>query len=260
MATKISWVVNPDGTQGETWNPTVGCTPAGEGCVNCYAKSLHDKRHKAYGEGKLQDKPQYAQPFSEVQLREDRLDMPSRWRKPRTVFADSVSDLFHTDVPDEFIDRVFDVCEQCENHIFIILTKRPERMRQCLDGYVVPISNIYLGASVSTQKEVDATMPTLAELAKAGWETVLSVEPLLGPVRLSAPLGVLSQVIVGCESGACCRPCQPWWISEIVAQCKEARMPCFVKQVDDYGKVITDPKQFPESLCVRQLAWGPEDA
>ncbi len=111
-----------------TWNPVVGCTKVSQGCKNCYAKSLHDLRHKAYQSGKLQNIPQYAQPFETVQVIESRLPDPLGWRKPSRVFVNSVSDLFHEDVPDVVVAEVFAVMGLASWHTFQVLTKRPERM------------------------------------------------------------------------------------------------------------------------------------
>lgn len=111
----------------KTWNPVVGCTKVSAGCKNCYAKQLHDQRHKAHREGKRVP-DQYAKPFEQVQLMPDRLTDPLSWRKPCRVFVNSVSDLFHEDVPDGFIDRVFAVMGVAHWHTFQVLTKRPERM------------------------------------------------------------------------------------------------------------------------------------
>lgn len=121
-----------------TWNPVTGCTKLSPGCKHCYAKTLHDKRHRAYLEGKKMP-AQYAHPFEHVMLHPDRLDWPLRWRgspvakiagRPSRIFVNSVSDLFHEDVPDEFIDRVFAVMGSCPWHTFQVLTKRADRMRE----------------------------------------------------------------------------------------------------------------------------------
>jgi protein gp37 len=121
VSTGIQWT-------DETWNPVVGCTKVSQGCKNCYAKTLHDQRHKAYLAGK-KVAPQYAMPFEEVQLKPERLLDPIAWREPRRVFVNSVSDLFHEDIPDSYIDKVFAVMALAPAHTFQILTKRPERMR-----------------------------------------------------------------------------------------------------------------------------------
>lgn len=120
--TKIEWT-------DKTWNPVVGCEKVSQGCARCYAKRDHDKRHVAFLAGKGVA-PQYSEPFEVVQLKPERLDLPLRWRKSQFVFVNSVSDLFHKDVPFEFIAAVFGVMSACPQHTFQVLTKRPERMRE----------------------------------------------------------------------------------------------------------------------------------
>lgn len=137
-----------------SWNPVVGCQKCSEGCRNCYAKTLHDQRHVAYHAGKRVPL-QYAEPFETVQLMPDRLRDPLKWRKPKKVFVNSVSDLFHKDVPFEFIDHVFAVMASASQHTFQILTKRPERMAGFMkrvsdngvfarDRYVEELKNYHL--------------------------------------------------------------------------------------------------------------------
>lgn len=117
-----------------TWNPSTGCTRVSAGCDNCYAYTLHDQRHEAWKAGTWPDAPaQYHRPFSEVQLIPERLTLPLRWTKPRRIFVDSMSDLFHADVPTEFIDRVFCVMGASRRHTFQVLTKRPRRMESYLN-------------------------------------------------------------------------------------------------------------------------------
>lgn len=127
--TSIEWTQGSDGTPGYTWNPTVGCTRISPGCARCYAFQLHDMRHEAYQAGKKLPL-QYAKPFKEIQLMPDRLTDPLRWKKPRRVFVNSVSDLFHEDIPDDFIDKVFAVMTLAKQHTFQVLTKRAERMKR----------------------------------------------------------------------------------------------------------------------------------
>ncbi len=123
-----------------TWNPVVGCDKVSPGCAHCYAKQLHDKRHKAHQAGKAVP-AQYARPFEVVQLMPDRLDDPIGWRSPRRVFVNSVSDLFHDDVPFDFIDRVFATMGVAHWHTFQVLTKRPARMAEYFaETYQVPAS------------------------------------------------------------------------------------------------------------------------
>ena len=187
-----------------TWNPVVGCTKVSQGCKNCYAKELHDKRHKAYLSG-AQLPDQYALPFEAVQLMPERLTAPLHWRKPRRVFVNSVSDLFHEDVPDEFIDRVFAVMALSRQHTFQVLTKRPERMRAYLNTpmrgaeidradprriggiYSNPLPNVWLGTSVEDQAAADKRIPEL--LATPAAVRFLSCEPLLGAVELDGKHG-----------------------------------------------------------------------
>jgi len=130
VSTGIQWT-------DETWNPVVGCTKVSQGCKNCYAKTVHDNRHKALLDGKKMPE-QYREPFETVQLMPDRLPKPLSWKKPRKVFVNSVSDLFHEDVPFPFIAAVFGVMAYCNHHTFQVLTKRPERMREFMEWVDAP--------------------------------------------------------------------------------------------------------------------------
>jgi protein gp37 len=212
MSTGIQWT-------DETWNPVVGCERVSPGCAHCYAKALHDMRHKALGEGKPLP-PQYAVPFETVQLMPDRLGKPLKWRAPRRIFVNSVSDLFHDDVPDEFIAAVFGIMAAAERHTFQVLTKRPERMRGFLNGesrpshasmrewcyYAArdlvgkdaldgcspwkrdwPLSNLWFGVSVENQRWADERIPLLLQTPAA--VRFLSCEPLLGPVDIIKHIG-----------------------------------------------------------------------
>ena len=214
--TSIEWTRNPDGSPGKVWNPVVGCRKVSEGCRNCYAKTLHDRRHEAYQEGggywnNGQPIPkQYAEPFETVQLIPERLNDPLHWRKPQRVFVNSVSDLFHPDVPDGFIFDVFVAMSYAPQHTFMVLTKRPERMAEwcsarrwrnlglspaMLGDFYAPIipgkhrdddvehlPNVWLGTSVENQEAADNRIPHLLETPAA--VRFLSCEPLLGPVDL----------------------------------------------------------------------------
>lgn len=205
MSTGIEWT-------DEVWNPVVGCTKVSSGCKFCYAHDLHTKRHKAKLAGK-QLPEQYAEPFTTVQLMPERLEKPLRWRKPRRVFVNSVSDLFHERVPDGFIDQVFAVMALAPQHTFQILTKRPERMRDyATNGFgrladaiirmrrergdnsaVVPLPhvqpgaprwplpNVHLGTSVEDQHQ--AWRVEVLRRCPAAVRFV-SAEPLLGPLDL----------------------------------------------------------------------------
>lgn len=259
-ATSIEWTKGDDGSLGMTWNPTVGCTRFSEGCRNCYAFALHDMRHDAYKNGK-QVPEQYAKPFKELQLMTDRIDAPLHWKKPRRVFVNSMSDLFHEDVPDEFIDRVFATMAVCPQHTFQILTKRAERLpeyfrsgrqgrvndaaivkndRQVwflnngdVSGPAWPLLNVAIGVSIENPLQ----MRRLYYLAKTPAAIrFVSAEPLLAPLDFREQLETahwtpgIDWVIVGGESGPEARPCNLEWISNIVRQCKVAATACFVKQ------------------------------
>ena len=133
MSTAIQWCHIP-GYAPEVWNPTTGCTSNGTGCDLCYARTLTNMRHKAYKAGKLQKMPHYAHPFSVVQQHPGRLANPLKVKRPTCYFVNSMSDLFHEEVPFSFVDQVFAVMAMCPQHIFIILTKRPERMSNYTRG------------------------------------------------------------------------------------------------------------------------------
>lgn len=181
------------------WNPVVGCTPVSEGCRNCYAQALHNRRHQAFLEGKRMP-VQYAMPFDQVQLLPGRLDQPLHWKKPARVFVNSMSDLFHEDVPDDFIWSVFSVMAVAERQQFLILTKRPQRMmdylRQWEKTFVTdshfesiniflhswPLPNVWLGVTAENQKSADERIPLLLQTPAA--VRFVSVEPMLGAVDI----------------------------------------------------------------------------
>ena len=246
----------------ETWNPVTGCSRVSEGCRHCYIERTPPFRMAGR---KLGDP---------VQLHPDRLDQPLHWRKPRRVFVNSLSDLFHEDVPDEFVFKVFRIMARSQHHTFQVLTKRPERMRNFCkriayidpgfnghpfgtcsywpndpDKYPIetrPLPNVHLGVSVEDQQTADERIPILLQTPAA--VRFLSVEPLLGPVQLGCggeffDYGFgrnndneprIHWVIVGGESGPKARPCDVAWIRSIVQQCKAAQVPCFVKQLGRY--------------------------
>jgi protein gp37 len=184
----------------------------------------------------------------DVALRYDQLDKPLHWPKPRKIFVCSMSDLFHPKVPFEFIDKIWDIINVCRQHTFQILTKRPEQVIE----YVKRIeafrfhSNIWLGTSISTQKEADKKIPILLQIPAA--VRFLSIEPMLEGIDI---VPSLDWVIVGCESGPKRRPCKIEWVQSIVEQCKAANVPCFVKQINIDGKVVKMPKAYPQELPER---------
>lgn len=212
-----------------TWNPVTGCSKISPGCKHCYAERMA-KRLAAMRQ------PRYANGFR-VTLQDDIVDLPLRWKKPRLVFVNSMSDMFHTDVPDGFIARCFEVMNEARQHTFQILTKRPDRVRE-LAANVHWSENIWMGTSVETaefswrSKEI-AKVPASIRF--------LSVEPLLGPIpRL--PLQGIEWVIVGGESGPGARPMQPSWVRAIRDRCKSRKVPFFFKQWGGVNKKRTGRK------------------
>ncbi len=189
MTTKIEWVKNPDGSKGETWNPLAGCTKVSSGCTRCYAERMAVRQigmgNKNYA-GTIKD----GRWSGQVNLIPDALDKPLHWRKPRTVFVNSMSDLFHKDVPFEFIDKVMGVMrsEKCTQHTFMILTKRPERMERYWRSrrWVTTRSNVHLYTSIEDQATADERIPWLLKTPAA--VRGVSLEPMLGPVDLDGYL------------------------------------------------------------------------
>jgi len=246
---KIEWT-------DETWNPVTGCTKVSPGCKHCYAERMATRLRGRHG---------YPEddPFR-VTLHPDRLDQPLRWRQPRRVFVCSMSDLFHPDVPDEYIRSVFVSMETSHKHTFQVLTKRPERMAGFLqdwwsmtspygeDSYG-PAPNVWLGTSVEDQERADERIPHLLKTPAA--VRFLSCEPLLGPVALSNWLPPrppaypgypqeadlagphLNWVIVGGESGPGARPMNPDWARSIRDQCQAVGVPFFFKQHGAWASV-----------------------
>jgi protein gp37 len=252
MGTAIEWT-------DETWNPVTGCTKVSPGCDNCYAERVTERWQ---GKGT----------FDKVVLHEDRLAKPLSWRKPRRVFVNSMSDLFHDDVPDEFIARAFAVMACAPQHTFQVLTKRHGRMRSLLSSDVTqqavmdrldllmadaepyayphwPLSNVGLGVSVEDQRWAGIRISALLDTPAA--VRFLSCEPLLGPIDLTelAPGLVYSNrgfnalvgepridwVIVGGESGPGARPMHPDWPRSLRDQCTAAGVPFFFKQWGEWS-------------------------
>jgi protein gp37 len=209
-----------------TWNPVTGCTKVSQGCKNCYAERMA-KRLKAMG------MERYRNGF-EVTLQPDVLELPLTWRQSRLVFVNSMSDLFHEEVPLDFIREVFAVIERCPHHTFQILTKRSARLREdCHKLRWQP--NLWMGVSVEDSRVIDRIHDLAAVPAKVRF---LSVEPLIGPID-ELPLNGIHWVIVGGESGPRARPMEPEWVDSIHRQCKEANVPFFFKQWGGVRKDLT---------------------
>ena len=273
-----------------TWNPATGCTKASAGCDHCYAETEAQRRWSGRS-------------FEDIRFHEDRLAMPLRWQRRRRIFVNSMSDLFHPKISDGQIMRVLDVMFRAYRHTFLVLTKRPERMRRFMrawgdvsgedfgkpklvrgpeatraahpsprgqlfadmleamgtpppgaayptfdwmegmNGWPAYPVNTWLGVSVEDQKTADRRVPVLLDTPAA--VRFLSVEPLLGPVELTAEhlhrdragdgepddRKTIDWVIVGGESGPAARPCDTAWVRQLVEQCTKAGVPVFVKQL-----------------------------
>jgi protein gp37 len=211
-----------------TWNPVTGCDRVSPGCDHCYALTLA-ARLKAMGSPKYQHDgdPRTSGPGFGVTLHPDELTAPRRWRRPRRVFVNSMSDLFHPQVPTEFITEVFAVMADTAQHSYQVLTKRPKRARSLLrDLNTPPLRNVWVGVSVEDDERTDR-VAVLRETSAA--IRFLSCEPLLGPLP-SLDLTGIDWVIVGGESGPEARPMREAWVTEIRDNCLDAGIPFFFKQ------------------------------
>jgi len=200
-----------------TWNPITGCTKISPGCKLCYAERMAF-RLQAMGQ------PNYRNGF-DLTLHERALELPLQWKKPQTIFVNSMSDLFHRDVPLEFVLRVFDVMNRAHWHQFQILTKRAERLLE-LDPQINWPENVWMGVSVENAdyiKRIDFLRQTHASIK------FLSCEPLLGALP-GLDLQGIHWVIVGGESGPHSRPIESEWVRDIREQCKQVNLPFFFKQ------------------------------
>jgi len=248
--TKIEWT-------DATWNPVTGCTKVSSGCKHCYAE--RDWARLSANPGTRY----YGRPFNDVQCHHDVLTLPLRWTKPRRIFVNSMSDLFHPAVSDQFIADVFGVMAACPQHTFQVLTKRPERAHTllssgCMGGFEIaveesmalytdaplvwPIPNVWLGVSIEDQTTADVRIPLLLRThAAVRW---ISAEPLLGPVDLSHHLMCmcgycggehLDWVVVGGESGTQARPMHPDWVRGLRDQCDANSVPFLFKQWGEWA-------------------------
>lgn len=255
-----------------TWNPIRGCSRVSEGCRNCYAETVAN-RFKGPGqpyEGLIARGGQWN---GQIMVVDHLMDQPLRWRKPRRIFVNSMSDLFHENVPDEVIDRVFAVMAMAHWHTFQVLTKRPERMLRYFQemknsesrGFNVcaylnasladcerigrtptGLPNVWLGVSIEDQKTADERIPLLLQTpAAVRW---ISAEPLIGPIDFSGMwvphqnpamhenmLEALDWVVVGGESGTNARPMHLYWARTLRDQCQSAGTPFFFKQWGEHA-------------------------
>jgi len=211
--TTIEWT-------GSTWNPVTGCTKLSAGCAHCYAEAFAERFRGVSGHP-------YEQGF-DLKLWPERLNLPLRWKQPRAVFVNSMSDLFHPRVPDAFIAAVFDVMRQAEQHTFQVLTKRPERAGRLSPTLSWP-DNLWMGATVEKQAYVQRVEYLLLTGARVKF---LSCEPLLGPLQLN--LNGIQWVVVGGESGPRARRMRVEWVKDIREQCRLSNVRFFFKQWGSY--------------------------
>lgn len=209
-----------------TWNPTTGCDRVSAGCDNCYALTLA-KRLKAMGAAKYQrdGDPRTSGPGFGVTLHEDTLAAPLRWREPRIVFVNSMSDLFHARVPVAFVRRVFDVMAATPQHTYQVLTKRATRLARIAHQLPWP-DNVWMGVSVEN-REVAARVDSLRQVPAA--VRFISAEPLLGSLS-GLDLADVHWLIAGGESGTGARPVDPCWVRELRDQCLRDGVDFFFKQ------------------------------
>lgn len=205
-----------------TWNPVLGCTKVSAGCAHCYAERFTERFRGVPGH-----------PFEEgfdLRLAPDKLEQPSRWRKPRRIFVNSMSDLFHPQVPEAYIADIGRVMKEVGRHTYQVLTKRHDRMRRLLNGglsWMGELPNVWFGVSVENRRQglprLDALRETPAVVRFA------SIEPLLedlGDFNLSS----IDWVIAGGESGPGARPMQEEWVLGVLKQCRRDGVPFFFKQ------------------------------
>ena len=258
-----------------TWNPVTGCSKVSAGCAHCYAEGV---AKRFWGNRK----------FTDVQVHPERLNAPLNWRNPKRIFVNSMSDLFHEDVPGDFIARVFSIMRLAKHHTFQILTKRPERMKLEIlswENLDLPV-NVWIGVSVEDQAAADKRIPLLLQTPAA--VRFVSCEPMLGPMNLAPWLRFwkrsssvravekgLDLVIVGGESGPGARPFNIEWGRSLRDQCKAAGVSFFMKQLgawplfdfanagriqEGHGKYFGikdrkggDMSEWPEDLRVREF-------
>ncbi len=200
-----------------TWNPVTGCSKVSPGCAHCYAETFAERWRGILGHP-------YEQGF-DLRLWPGRLSQPLRWRKPRTIFVNSMSDLFHEDIPDHFVQEVFKVMEQADWHTFQVLTKRPERAAE-LAGRLPWPGNVWLGVSIENRRFVRR-----ADLLRSVPAAVrfISAEPLLGPLE-ELSLDEIDWLIAGGESGPQHRPVRIEWVRNLRDTCAHAGVAFFFKQ------------------------------
>lgn len=250
------------------------CERISPGCVNCYASTMNGRMLPAWGTGLDFTVPNREK--VEMFLDETELLKPLKWKKPRRIFVESMSDWCATFVTDEMRDRILAVAALCPQHTFLFLTKRADRCAECFDKltperiddsiaplantrqeFQWPLPNVHIGFSAENQECFDARWAHMHQLAAAGWKVWCSAEPLLGPIDMRHALNAslvtpLVQVVVGGESGHGARPMNIEWVRSIVRQCRDAEVACFVKQMG--AKPVVEYSE--QSLWPAATRWG----
>jgi protein gp37 len=220
-----------------TWNPVRGCTKVSPGCKHCYAETFAERFRGVKGNA-------YEQGF-DLRLVPEKLGEPLRWTKPRRIFVNSMSDLFQEGVPFDFIVSCFEHMQVADHHAYQILTKRHDRLVAFLARAPInPMPHVTLGVSIENQEWADKRFPSICAVGEHRWNTMVSLEPLLGPVSIPAgylSLGRRAWVIVGAESGLGARPMSEDWVRSIRDQCVSARVPFFYKQRLEAGHKVSLP-------------------
>jgi protein gp37 len=211
----------------KTWNPTTGCNKVSPGCLYCYAEALTERFPKSFSQG------------FELTLHPERLEQPKKWRTPSRIFVNSMSDLFHQDVPLEYLQKIFAVMRETPWHIYQILTKRDKKLAE-LASQLEWSENIWMGVSVESQRYTQRIDVLRQVPAKVRF---LSCEPLLDSLSLN--LEGIDWVIVGGESGYRHRPMNPEWVRNILCQTREAEVAFFFKQWGGHyskagGRILDD--------------------
>lgn len=214
--TKIEWTES-------SWNPVTGCTKISEGCKNCYAERMSLRL-------KAMKQPIYSDGFN-VRTHIDLLEKPLKWKKPQMIFVNSMSDLFHEDVPTEFIIEVFNIMNTADRHIFQVLTKRSERLLE-LNDKLIWSKNIWMGVSVENEKNLNRIENLRMTNAAVKF---ISIEPLIGPIE-NIDLHNIDWVIVGGESGPKARIMKKEWVLRIKDICLANGVPFFFKQWGGFNK------------------------
>ncbi|MDF9830033.1 phage Gp37/Gp68 family protein [Parabacteroides sp. PF5-6] len=202
----------------QTWNPVTGCTKTSDGCKNCYAKDIANKK-------RLEGEEKYKYGFDIVKCHPETLSLPYKWKMPQKIFVNSMSDLFHKDVPFDFIKQVFQVMHHNEHLTFQILTKRPACLLE-LNPQLKWTDNIWMGVSVENEKVINRIDLLRQTDAKVKF---LSIEPLLGSLNNLNLIGI-DWVIVGGEKAENARPMKEEWVLDIQQQCKDQNVKFFFKQ------------------------------